>query len=127
MCVFADRDISGVKKARGRANPGSRRKFDWADAVYVLGWSATTLIRYLQINDDGATLAAPFLNLSTTGSKLQIEGTQVLIKQQTGVGATPPVYTLTGTYATDVVNLQKAYDAIRLEMTALKTHGMVAT
>jgi hypothetical protein len=127
LCVFADHDISGVKKARGKANPGSKRRFDWADGLYIGGWSKTTALRYLLLSDDGAHLGGPFLDLLTSGSKLKIEGTQVLIKQQTGVGATPPVYSLTGTYSADLANLQLAYNGIVGLMTAMKAHGAVAT
>src|SRR5258706_5711696 len=34
---FADRDISSVIANKGKANPGSRRMFDMADAVYFRG------------------------------------------------------------------------------------------
>jgi len=35
IAVFADRDVSVVKKTLDRSNPGSRRRFDMADGVYL--------------------------------------------------------------------------------------------
>ena len=37
ICVFADKDISSVKKNKAQSNPGSRRRFDVADALYLGG------------------------------------------------------------------------------------------
>jgi hypothetical protein len=35
LAIFADRDISGVKRTRKESNPGSRRRFDMSDGIYV--------------------------------------------------------------------------------------------
>ena len=35
LCGFCSRDIASVKAAKGPANPGSARLFDWADGVYI--------------------------------------------------------------------------------------------
>lgn len=35
VAVFADRDISSVKANKDQANPGSRRRFDMADGIYI--------------------------------------------------------------------------------------------
>ena len=57
----------------------------------------------------------------------QVAGVQVLGAQQTGIGATVPAYTLTGTYATDLARLQALYNQVLALVAALKAHGMVAT
>lgn len=135
-CVFADHDISAVKKARGRANPGSRRRFNWADGLYLGAWSNIVPTRYILITPDRVKIEAltspleldsPIINLLQGAAVIQVAGVQVLKARQSGVGATPPAYTLTGTYSTDVSHLQLSIDAIRLEMAALKNHGLVAT
>ena len=63
FAVFADRDISGVQ-ANGTPNPpGSRRRFDLADAIYIGGWcSNITPAQYIQfagnINIQSSLVAA---------------------------------------------------------------------
>ena len=37
LAIFADRDISSVRANRAQANPGSYRRFDMADGVYIGG------------------------------------------------------------------------------------------
>ena len=47
MAVFAHSDISAAKATSGASPPGSKRRFDWADAVYlggVFGSEPTTTI-----------------------------------------------------------------------------------
>lgn len=54
VAVFADRDISVVKKTKKQSNPGSRRKHNMADGVYlfgVLNAAPTQYVRFLQDED----------------------------------------------------------------------------
>lgn len=37
LMVFTSRDSSAVIAAKGAANPGSQRQFDWADGIYLGG------------------------------------------------------------------------------------------
>lgn len=37
LALFASRDISGVKTAKGQANPGSFRSYNYADGIYLGG------------------------------------------------------------------------------------------
>jgi len=65
IAVFCDRDISGVKKARGQANPGSFRTFNFADGIYLGGTLNGTPEQFLQFFA-GITLGAHMVN--TTGN-----------------------------------------------------------
>jgi hypothetical protein len=56
---FADRDISSVKANKGQANPGSKRQFSMADAVYMGGILNGTPTQYVQFNADGITINTP--------------------------------------------------------------------
>lgn len=56
---FASRDISAVKATKGAANPGSRRSFDWADAIYVGGMLNNTPTQYLEMSSGGVLLLSP--------------------------------------------------------------------
>lgn len=59
IAVFADRDISTVKRTKAQGNPGSRRRFDAADGMYLGGLLNSAPTNYLQLSSDGsATLSS---------------------------------------------------------------------
>lgn len=57
--LFADRDISSVVANRGQANPGSRRRFDMADAVYLGGILDDEPTQFVRLAPDGITISSP--------------------------------------------------------------------
>jgi len=98
MASFASHDISGVKKTRKQSNPGSRRRFDWADGLYhggMLNGTPTQFIRFLSTGIDiqtphAFTFTAQNAILDATGN-LAVIGEVVAMA---GSGATQR--TLTG-------------------------------
>lgn len=58
IAVFAHNDISGVKATKAPNVPGSRRKFDWADAVYIGGVLNATATQFIRIDDDGVAITS---------------------------------------------------------------------
>jgi hypothetical protein len=54
--VASDRDISAVKSSGAQANPGSLRKFDIADGVYVGGCLNAAPTQFIQFTDSGITI-----------------------------------------------------------------------
>src|SRR5579862_3021906 len=56
LAVFADRDISSVKKNRAESNPGSYRRFGMADGCYLGQFLALTPTQYLRFRSDGVEL-----------------------------------------------------------------------
>ena len=104
LAVFASRDISGVKASGAQANPGSARRFDWADGIYVSGLAllneaATQFIRFLpdaggititspgDVVINGLTIS-PQGNLSTAGSIVAGAGTADQVGLQSHVHPT---------------------------------------
>lgn len=74
LAVFADRDISAVKKNLGEAQPGSRRRFDMADGVYlftVASQDAPT--EYVAFTPDGIQVKSPNPVMIDT-SELRVTG-----------------------------------------------------
>jgi hypothetical protein len=59
MCAFASRDISAVKIAKTPANPGSFRKYDWADGLYFGGLLNGTPTQYVRFAAGGITVVSP--------------------------------------------------------------------
>lgn len=57
ICVYCQRDISGVVSTGKQANPMSSRMFDCSDGVYVCSLSGfKTPSRYIRINNEGITI-----------------------------------------------------------------------
>lgn len=56
MAAFASHDISAVKETRDQANPGSRRRFDMADGLYLGGFLNGNPERYVKLSASGIEL-----------------------------------------------------------------------
>jgi hypothetical protein len=60
FAVFASHDISSVKANKGQANPGSRRRYDWADGIYIGGVLNGTPTEFVKFsNGGGITITTP--------------------------------------------------------------------
>jgi len=59
IALFADRDSSRVKATKKAANPGSRRKFDQADGLYIGGVLNGVPQQYVRFESGGMTLVSP--------------------------------------------------------------------
>lgn len=57
--VFAPRDISSVKAKVGQANPGSFRRFDMADGIYLFAVMGGTPTQYVQFSSGGINVVSP--------------------------------------------------------------------
>lgn len=77
LCAFAMRDISAVKSSKAQANPGSLRKYDWADGLYLGGFLNGTPEQFVQFNDDGVTIVSP--------TKISLQAPDVEIVAENGV------------------------------------------
>lgn len=107
--AISDRDISSVKTNKARSNPGSLRKFDIADGVYVGGVLNDVPVQYLVFDSNGSkwldrngnsiTLAAAGINitdkngnsavLSASGVVLTDLTGNVITMSSTGIAITP--------------------------------------
>ena len=93
--AFADRDISSVTATRGQANPGSRRRFDLADAFFFPCWSGVTPGQYVQFNDAGITLHSPAA-ISIEAPDVRIIAQSVEISATTGTTVNTPTFRVNG-------------------------------
>lgn len=58
VALFASTDISGVKRAKAPTTPGSARRFDWADGVYLGGVLNAAPTQLIRMDADGITITA---------------------------------------------------------------------
>lgn len=73
VAVFASRDISSVKANKGRANPGSRRTFDYADAMYLGGLLNGVPTQYVKFTGGGVEVVSPTL-VTITAPTIELDG-----------------------------------------------------
>lgn len=66
VAVFADRDISVVKKTKKRANPSIRRRHSMADGIYLFGVLNAVPTQYIRFSDDGIEI------IDKNGNKIQM-------------------------------------------------------
>ena len=74
MCVFADRDISSAVANQAPANPGSWRRFDWADGVYLGSIGQVTPTAYVQIDGSGNINMTSLATVTIKGSGIVLDG-----------------------------------------------------
>lgn len=98
LVVFADRDVSVVKKSKKQSPPGSRRRFNMADGMYVgTMLSSGNPDVYIRFHQDGTIIVAnakgsssqPFeCVIGTTWSQIKQKGVSdmhITIDGQTGL------------------------------------------
>lgn len=59
IAVFANRDISSVKSGKGQANPGSSRRHDMADGMYLGGILNGVPTQYFRFSATGIEIVSP--------------------------------------------------------------------
>lgn len=75
FCVFADRDISTVQASGAQGPPGSARRFDLADGLYLGGWcSNLTPENYVLVSDTETQVVFGGTSLTLNGSGATLNG-----------------------------------------------------
>src|ERR1700759_967278 len=95
IALFADRDISSVIANKGQAAPGSGRRNDMADALYIGGVLNGTPTQFVQFNSSGITLQTPN-TCKIQANDIQIIAPTVEINASSSVTITTPTFTVNG-------------------------------
>lgn len=93
LCIFSAKDISKVKATGKAAPPGSSRRFDYADGLYLGAFLGSAPTRYLWFTDSGLkavdptkiTCQAPEVDLTAT-SKVVVSAPEVDLGGTGGAG-----------------------------------------
>ena len=76
LAVFASTDISNVKRAKEPTTPGSFRRFDWSDGIYLGGLLNAPPTQFVRMDDEGITItAAPGLPIELVGETVNLTAT----------------------------------------------------
>lgn len=58
VAIFASTDISGVKRSGAPTTPGSARRFDWSDGIYLGGVLMAPPTQFVRLDEEGVTITA---------------------------------------------------------------------
>jgi hypothetical protein len=127
--MFCHSDISGVKANKKASVPGSRRRYDWSDGLYIGGFlpktAPTTIIEIDAGNNVVITAPKVSIDVSdlvdiagpvTTDTEYRVDGVKVVGSQQAAVSDP------TGGSTIDA----QARTAINGILAALRGHGLIA-
>lgn len=95
ICVFASRDISKVKNTKARGNPGSFRKYDWGDGLYIGGVLNGTPTQYVQFSPAGIKLHSPAA-IILEAPDIQLNAATIEINGTASTTITTPTFTVNG-------------------------------
>ncbi len=73
IAIFASRDISKVKTTKAPANPGSWRRHDFSDGLYLGGVLNGAPIQYFQFTAEGINIVSP-TKITLSAPLIEIDG-----------------------------------------------------
>lgn len=85
LACISDRDISAVKASGAAAAPGSVRRHDMADALYLGGVLNGTPTQYIQFTDSGITVLSP-TKVTIHAPVVAVEGDMTVTGKVTAAG-----------------------------------------
>lgn len=117
IAVFADRDISSVKTAKGQANPGSSRTFDMADGLYIGGVLNGTPQQYIRYYSGGIKVYSP--------TKIRLEAPEIELSATTSIKGEAPLIRNTATGSVEAIapTILESAPAITLDGAILQGLG----
>lgn len=95
LACFSSRDISAVKNARSDAPPGSRRAYDFSDAVYIGGLLNGTPTQYIQFTEGGILVHSPN-TVTVQAQSAVVEAATVAVEASASIALTAPTIALNG-------------------------------
>lgn len=102
VAVFADRDISSATANKAPSNPGSARRFDMADGLYLGGFLNAAPTQFVQFSPAGIQLTSPTA-IDLNAPSIGMTAPSISMTASSGITMTTPTVTVTGTIsATEV-------------------------
>lgn len=93
IAIFADHDISSVKSGKGEAGPGSGRRFDMADGMYLGGVLNGVPQQYVQFSAAGIKIVSP-TKITCQAPAVQVDAQTANVNASTSAAVTAPAITL---------------------------------
>ena len=99
LAAFASRDVSSVIANKAQSNPGSYRRFDMSDGLYLGGMLNGTPTQYVQFNTSGITIHSPTAVI-LNAPDVQIQCTTFEMNASTSATITTPNFTVNAASST---------------------------
>lgn len=93
--VFSHHDISGVKAAKGQANPGSLRRNSIADGMYFGSLINAAPVQYVRFSTDGIDVVSP-TKVTVTTPEMDVNVTTFNLQASGSVTINSPSITIEG-------------------------------
>lgn len=100
LCTFADRDISSVKATRSISNPGSMRRADIADGLYMGGFLNSAPQQYVRFSASGIQIHSPTA-IRMDAPEIELNAPVVKINASTSTTITTPQFKVIGASTLD--------------------------
>ena len=95
IAVFADRDISSATANKAPSNPGSSRRFDMADGLYLYSIVTETPTNYVRISDSGIDITSPN-EITLTAPTITLTAPTITMNASSGIALNTPTVTASG-------------------------------
>lgn len=95
IAVFADRDISSATANKAPSNPGSSRRFDMADGLYLYSIVTGTPTNYVRISDSGIDITSPN-EITLTAPTITLTAPTITLNASSGIALNTPTVTASG-------------------------------
>lgn len=93
VAIFADRDISAVKRTKAQANPASRRRHSMSDGMYFGGFLNAPPQQYVRYSDEGITVVSP-MKVSIQAPVVEVDAQTANVNASIAAAVTAPAITL---------------------------------
>lgn len=126
VAVICDRDTSAVQETKGAANPGSKRRNDWADGIYFGGLLNGIPEQYMLFQASGIKIFSP-TKILLESQEIELKAPVVKINASSSTTITTPTLQLNGSMtATGNITTPNVIFAGGKSLAA-HTHGGVQT
>jgi hypothetical protein len=95
IAVFADHDISSVASNKATSNPGSGRRFNISDGMYIGGLLNGAPTQYVQFSTAGINITSP-IAISMNAPDIKMTAPTIEMIATTSITATTPTFTING-------------------------------
>jgi hypothetical protein len=93
LAIFADKDISSVKANKAASNPGSFRRGDMADGLYMGGFLNGTPTQFVRFSTSGIDIVSPS-KVTVTAPNVEVDAQTATVNAGTSAAITSPSITL---------------------------------
>jgi hypothetical protein len=95
IAVFADRDISSATANKAPSNPGSSRRFDMADGLYLFSIVTDTPTNYVRISDAGIDITST-TEITLSAPTITLTAPTITMNASSGITLNTPTVTASG-------------------------------